>query len=93
MVNKSLNQFLNKLKRYRHILPKQTISTIRGQAINGNLKAAEIGLNNSINKSISNKDKMINAHRGARYIKKTYKDINYKDQLGLQLKDINTMLR
>jgi len=39
------------------------------------------------------KDKMINAHRGARYIKKIYKDIDYKDQLGLQLKDINSTLR
>ena len=82
-----MNSFIRELRQYRHILPKQTISTLRGQAISGNVEGAKRGLKATLNKTQSNKDKMTNAHRGTRYMKHQYSDIDYQTQLGLQLKD------
>lgn len=84
-----MNKFIRELKQYRHTLPKQTISTLRGQAISGNVEGAIKGLQTALNKKQSNKDKMTNAHRGARYMKRQYSDIDYQTQLGLQLKEVN----
>lgn len=81
-----MNSFIKELKQYRHILPKQTISTLRGQALSGDLKAARKGLETALNKKQSNKDKMTNAHRGTRYMKHQYSNIDYNTQLGIYLK-------
>ena len=81
-----MNSFIKELKQYRHILPKQTIKTIRGQAISGNVEGAIKGLQTALKKKQSNKDKMTNAHRGTRYIKKQYSNIDYNTQLGIYLK-------
>jgi len=81
-----MNSFIKELKRYRHILPKQTISTLKGQAISGNVEGAIKGLQTALNKKQSNKDRFTNAHRGARYIIKNYGDVNYKAQLSINLR-------
>jgi len=82
-----MNSFIKELKEHRHILPKQIISTLRGQAISGNVEGAIKGLETVLNKRQSNKDKMTNAHRGARYIAKQYGDVDYKTQLSINLKN------
>jgi type II secretory pathway component PulF len=81
-----MNSFIKELKQYRHILPKQTISTLRGQALSGNVEGAIKGLQTALNKKQSNKDKMINAHRSTRYITRQYDDVDYQAQLRLSLK-------
>lgn len=40
----NINLFIKELKNYRNIIPKNHIKTLRGQAINGDLKGAEKGL-------------------------------------------------
>lgn len=82
-----MNSFIKELKQYRHILSKQTISTLRGQALSGDLEGAKRGLKTALNKTQSNKDKMTNAHRGTRYMKKQYNNIDYNTQLGIYLKE------
>ena len=77
---------MKELKQYRHILPKQIISTLKGQAIAGDVEGAKKGLETALNKRQSNKDKMTNAHRGARYMAKQYGDVDYKTQVGICLK-------
>ncbi len=80
-----MNSFMKELKAYSHILPKQTINTLKGQAINGDIEGARKGLNTALNKHLSNKDRMINAHRSTRYMTKVF-DVNYKDQLSISLR-------
>lgn len=77
---------MKELKQYRHLTPKQTLKSIRGQALAGDLAGARKGLETALNKKQSNKDKMTNAHRGARYIARTYNDIDYRTQLSINLK-------
>lgn len=43
-MKKEINAFIIKLKRYRNILSRQVVKTIRGQALSGDLTAAEKGL-------------------------------------------------
>ena len=81
-----MSSFIRELRQYRHILPKQTISTLRGQALSGDLEGAIKGLQTALNKKQSNKDKMTNAHRGTRYIIKNYGDVDYKTQLSINLR-------
>ena len=81
-----MRSFIRELKQYRHILPKQTISTLKGQAISGNVEGAIKGLQTALNKKQSNKDRMTNAHRGTRYITRQYDDVDYQAQLRLSLK-------
>ena len=45
-----MNNFIKELKRYRHILSKQTILTLRGQALSGDLEGAKRGLKTILNK-------------------------------------------
>lgn len=40
----NINLFIKELKNYRNIIPKNHIKTLRGQAINGDLKGAKKGL-------------------------------------------------
>ena len=81
-----MNSFIRELKQYRHILPKQTISTLKGQAISGNVEGAIKGLQTALNKKQSNKDRFTNAHRSTRYITRQYDDVDYQAQLRLSLK-------
>lgn len=81
-----MDNFIKELKKHRHFLPKQTIKTIRGQALSGDLEGAKRGLKTALSKTQSKKDKMINAHRGTRYMKKQYSNIDYHTQLGIYLK-------
>ena len=83
-----MNSFIKELKQYRHLIPKQTLKSIRGQALAGDVEGARKGLQTALNKKQSNKDKMTNAHRGTRYMKKQYNDIDYRTQLGIQLKEM-----
>ena len=76
---------MKELKQHRHSIPKQTLKSIRGQALAGDLIGAKKGLQTALNKKQSNKDKMTNAHRGARYMTKVF-DVNYKDQLSISLR-------
>jgi hypothetical protein len=39
-----MQQFIKELGKYRGILPKQTIKTLRGQALSGDLEGARKGL-------------------------------------------------
>lgn len=81
----SVNDFMVELKQYRHLLSKQTIKTIRGQALAGDITGARKGLEKVLNKKQSSKDRMINAHRNTRYMLRQYDDIDYKGQLTLSL--------
>ena len=81
-----MDNFIKELKKHRHFLPKQTIKTIRGQALSGDLEGAKRGLKTALNKTQSNRDKMINAHRGTRYIIKNYGDVDYKTQFKINLR-------
>ena len=83
---KEINQFMKELKEHRHNLPKQTISTLKGQALSGNVEGAIKGLQTALNKKQSNKDRFTNAHRGTRYIIKNYGDVDYKTQLSINLR-------
>ena len=49
-----MSSFIRELRQYRHILPKQTISTLRGQALSGDLEGAKRGLKTALNKTQSN---------------------------------------
>lgn len=45
---KEIYKFIKTLKKYRGLLPKQKLLTIRGQALNGDLEGAKKGLYNLI---------------------------------------------
>ncbi len=45
-----MNKFIRSLGKYRELLPKQTIKTLRGQALSGDLKGAEKGLRKVVKK-------------------------------------------
>lgn len=77
---------MKELKKHRHILSKQTILTLRGQAISGDVDGAKKGLITALNKRQSKSEIFTNAHRSARYIIKNYKDADYKTQFALSLK-------
>jgi len=46
-------RYIKELKTYRHLLPKQTIKTLRGQALSGDLEGAKKGLVTAIKKQVS----------------------------------------
>lgn len=81
-----MNKFVNELRQYRHVLPRQTISTLKGQALSGDVDGAKKGLITALNKRQSKSEIFTNAHRSARYIIKNYKDTDYKTQFALSLK-------
>lgn len=78
----TLQEFIKQLKTYRHLLPKQTVKTIRGQAIKGNIEAAEKGLKTALDKA----NVMNMAHRQTKVIIKHHK-VDYRDQLQCSLKE------
>lgn len=80
-----MNKFIKTLKHYRHTLPKQTIKTLKGQALSGDILGATKGLEIALSKKQDNKNKFTNAHRNTKYINKKY-GIDYKDQFSISLK-------
>lgn len=51
-MDRDIKRFVIELKKYRGILSKQTIKTLRGQALSGNLEGARKGLK-KITKEVS----------------------------------------
>jgi len=47
-VNRETINFINSLKKYREILSKQVIKTLRGQDLSGNLEGAKKGLQKGV---------------------------------------------
>lgn len=45
-----MSKFIKNLKNYRGRLPSNTLKTIRGQALNGDLEGAKKGLERALNK-------------------------------------------
>ena len=43
-MNRDVLEFIKGLKKYRGIIPKQQIKTLRGQALSGNIDRARLGL-------------------------------------------------
>lgn len=78
--------FLKELKQYRHSLPKQTISNIKGMALAGDIEVANKRLLAALNKKQSKSEVFTNAHRNTRYITKNYNDTDYRTQFGLSLR-------
>lgn len=82
----NINQFIAELKKYRHDISKQTLNTLRGQALSGDIGGASKGLNKVLNKKPSDSERFTNAHRSTRYMTKKYNDIDYKAQFEITLK-------
>lgn len=49
-MNRETIKFIKLLKDYRGILPRQTIKTLRGQALAGDIEGAKKGLKKEVNK-------------------------------------------
>lgn len=79
-----METFLEQLKGYRHLINKQQLKTLRGQALAGDVEGARKGLQKILSRKMSKRDIFINAHRGARYMK----DADYRAQFALNLKYI-----
>ena len=45
-------KFVSQLKKYRNVLPKQTIKTLKGQALSGDLEGARKGLRKVIRRRV-----------------------------------------
>lgn len=82
MNNYVIQDFIKQLKTHRHLLDKQTIKTLKGQALNGNLEGAKKGLATALRKA----NVMDMAHRQTKIISKHNK-VDYKGQFILSLKE------
>ena len=82
-----MKAFLALLKGYRHLINKQQLKTLRGQALAGDVEGARKGLQKVLSRKMSKRDMFINAHRGARYMK----DADYRAQFALNLKYIHNL--
>lgn len=82
-----MKAFLALLKGYRHLINKQQLKTLRGQALAGDVEGARKGLQKVLSRKMSKRDMFINAHRGARYMK----DADYRAQFALNLKYIHKL--
>lgn len=80
--------YIKHLKEYRHLLPKQTIKTLRGQAIAGDIKGAVKGLITSLQKA----NAMDMAHRETKMLAEVF-DIDYKKQFKKSLTRSHTRKR
>ena len=78
---------MEQLKGYRHLINKQQLKTLRGQALAGDVEGASKGLQKILSRKMSKRDMFINAHRGSRYMK-YMKDADYRAQFALNLKYI-----
>jgi len=87
-----MEEFLEQLKGYRHLINKQQLKTLRGQALAGDVEGARKGLQKILSRKMSKRDMFKNAHRGARYMKARYmKDVDYSAQFALNLKYIHKL--
>jgi hypothetical protein len=84
-----MEAFLEQLKGYRHLINKQQLKTLRGQALAGNVEGARKGLQKILDRKMSKRDIFANAHRGARYMK----DADYRVQFALNLKYIHKLAK
>ena len=82
-----MKAFLALLKGYRHLINKQQLKTLRGQALAGDVEGARKGLQKVLSRKMSKRDMFVNAHRGARYMK----DADYRAQFALNLKYIHKL--
>lgn len=55
-MDKETAEFIKQLKKYRGKIHKQTIKTLRGQALSGNLKGAKLGLEKVLKKGVDASD-------------------------------------
>lgn len=85
-----MKAFLEQLKDYRHLINKQQLKTLRGQALAGDVEGARKGLQKILSRKMSKRDMFINAHRGARYMK-YMKAADYRAQFALNLKYIHKL--
>jgi len=80
-----MNKFVKELKVYRHLLPRQTIKTLRGQALSGDTVGAAKGLKTVLNTA----NVMSMAHRQTRIILK-HENGDYKGQFIISLKEAHS---
>lgn len=83
-----MKEFLEELKRHRHFIPRQTIKTIKGQALKGDLEAARKGLKTAVNKD----DPMTLAHRKTK-TKAKHHVIIYPEELRKHLRESHKLKR
>lgn len=89
-----MNNFIRELGLYRHLLPKQTIKTIRGQALGGDLEGAKRGLKNTLRKNYQNHYNILKkSHENVKFVKRKYPDIHYTTQLGVYIKYNNKIIK
>jgi hypothetical protein len=84
MEEQVMHAFMKKLKQYRHIINRQQVRALRGQALAGDIKWANKGLQNILKKGTNKSDIFTNAHRGARYANGP----DYKAEFAASLKNI-----
>ena len=81
-----ISTFINELKAYRHSISKQCVSTLKGQALSGDVESAKKGLESALKHKQTNKTRLNNAHRSARYMIRVYQDTEYITQLSLGMR-------
>lgn len=82
-------EFIAKLERFRHLLPKQTVKTLRGQALSGNVQGATKGLIKALKKA----NVMSMAHRQTKVFVKHFGCDDYKGQFICSLKEAHSVKR
>jgi len=76
-------EFLLKLNNVKHLLPRHTIKTLRGQALAGDVSGAAKGLIKAIKKT----DVMTMGHRQTKVLVKRFGCEDYKGQFIVSLKE------
>lgn len=85
-MHNDISVFVKELKQYRHTLAKQCVNTLKGQAISGDVESAKKGLESALKHKQTNKTRLNNAHRSARYMIRVYQDTEYITQLSLGMR-------
>lgn len=75
--------FVRELREYRHLLPRNLVKTIRGQALSGDLAGAK----KRLAKAVKKVDVMTMAHRQAKVYINLYDDCDYKGQMICSLRE------
>lgn len=57
MVDMDTMKFVMELKRYKDVLPKQTIKTMKGQALSGDLEGAKKGLGTLLRRRVDRSER------------------------------------
>lgn len=82
-------EFLLKLNNVKHLLPRHTIKTLRGQALAGDVSGAAKGLI----KALKKENVMDMAHRQTKVFVKHYGCDDYKGQFICSLKEAHDIKR